>query len=185
MIAMKCPECDSKLVLKDGMAGRPFTCPDCDTEFQVPRAGEEAARPVEREQTPGFFVRHWELFGCAGVCLVLSLLFCFSTDMVLTSLAPALVLGTVGYAAFYRGLVHPFVGLLCILTLVIAGAKITAHKTANSFGGMNLMGAGNPLGGAVPQGSPALTPDMLKLLQNAGKNYEEMNKVIDELTKPK
>lgn len=165
MIATTCPACDGKLVLKEEMAGRRFTCPDCSTDFRVPRPGHNEQPEILATSRVGrFFSRHWELLGCIAVCLVLIAVYFFVNDTVLTSLMPALVLGTIGYAAFYRRLVHPFVGLLSILILVIVGAKMMEKK------------AGDAMGNGLQAG------DALQLLQGAGKNLREMNKMIDEIT---
>jgi hypothetical protein len=165
MIATTCPECDGKLVLKDEMAGRRFTCPDCSTDFRVPRPGDnEGPQVLPPSRVRRFFARHWELLACIGVCAILIAVYFLVNDTVLTSLMPALVLGTIGYAAFYRRLVHPFLGLLSILILVIVGAKMMEKK------------AGDAMGNGLHPG------DALQLLQGAGKNLREMDKMIQDIT---
>lgn len=174
MIALNCPQCDEKLVLKDEMAGRRFTCPDCEVEFKVPADDDE--EPIIRRSwgIRRFVVRHWEILGCIGVCLTLGVLFFCLHDTGLTWLMPYSIVGTVAYASFYRRLVHPFVGFVTILLLVIAGGKIINQKATEPLAGLT---ANSALGGS---GAP-ISGDMSKMLQDTFKNLSELKKEMDKL----
>lgn len=179
MIAINCPDCDGKLILKDEMAGRPFTCPDCATEFHVPSADEDdPPAPSAVRALVNALGRRWELLGCMAVGLALAAFALRSSDMVLVMLMPWLIGSTIGYAAFYRRLVHPFAGFVSILLLAIVSAKVMEKKAGNPLAALG--GGMGGLGGGVSNSG-----DAMKLIQDATKNLREASKLVDELTEGK